>query len=114
MSLSTLCTAIKYGNVEEVRIQLKEGVDPNGQTSDWNKTRPIILAAASGHRDIMQALLACPQLDINLPDGLFGNTALIDASHNGNTDVVKQLIQDKRLDRNSTNHALINFILELM
>ena len=103
MSLTSLCTAIKYGNVEEVRTQLKEGADPNGQTQDWNKTRPLILAAASGHRDIMQALLACPQLDINLPDGLFGNTALMDASHNGNTDVVKQLIQDKRFNRVSTN-----------
>ena len=77
MTLSSLCYAIKYGNVEEVKLQLKEGADPNEQTSDWNKTRPLILAAASGHRDIIQALLTCPQLDINLPDGLFGNTALM-------------------------------------
>jgi len=97
-SVASLCCAIKNGNVDEVKAQLNAGADPNGQTSDWHKTRPLILAAASGRRDIIQALLSCTQLDLNLPDGLFGNTALMDASHTGNTDVVKLLAEDKRIN----------------
>ena len=96
-NLASLCSSIKSGSVTDVKSILDEGnVDPNGQTKDWNKTRPLILAAASGHRDIISTLLSCPDLDPNLPDGLFGNTALIDASHAGNTDVVDHLISDSR------------------
>ena len=95
--LKQLCAAIKSANVEDVRNILSTGeVDINRETSDWYRTRPIILAAAGGHRDIIATLLDQPQLDPNLCDGLFGNTALIDASHAGNTDVVQQLILDKR------------------
>ena len=95
--IASLCSAIKAGDVNEVKSVLKEeGIDPNLQTKDWYKTRPIILAAASGHRDIIGALLEKLDVDPNLPDGLFGNTALIDASHTGNTDVVYQLVADKR------------------
>ena len=94
--IGSLCSAIKAGDANEVKSLLKEGIDPNLQTKDWYKTRPIILAAASGHRDIIGTLLEQPNLDPNLPDGLFGNTALIDASHTGNTDVVHQLVADKR------------------
>ena len=94
--LAQLCSAIKAANVDEVRSILRSGVDVNRVTKDWYKTRPIILAATGGHRDIISALLDEPDLDPNLADGLFGNTALIDASHAGNTDVVQQLIMDKR------------------
>jgi len=97
--LATLCSAIKAGDVIEVNKVLSEdSVDVNGMTKDWYKSRPIILAASSGHRDIIAALLNKSSLDPNLPDGLFGNTALIDASHAGNTDVVRQLLDDKRIN----------------
>ena len=94
--VTLLCSSIKDGNSSEVRRALASGVDPNCQSTDWGQTRPLILAASSGHQDILAALLAHPDLDPNLPDGLFGNTALIEASHTGNTDVVEQLIKDKR------------------
>jgi len=98
-ALATLCSAIKAGDVIEVNKVLSEdSVDVNGMTKDWYKSRPIILAASSGHRDIIAALLNKSSLDPNLPDGLFGNTALIDASHAGNTDVVRQLLDDKRIN----------------
>ena len=79
---------------------LAAGVDPNSPDSDWSRSRPLILAASSGHQDILAALLEHPDLDPNLTDGLFGNTALIDASHTGNTDVVRQLIRDERTNIN--------------
>ena len=95
-SVTLLCTSIKEGNVSEVRRALASGVDPNSPSSDWGQTRPLILAASSGHPEILEALLAHPDLDPNLPDGMFGNTALIEASHTGHTDVVELLIKDKR------------------
>ena len=79
---------------------LAAGVDPNSPDSDWSRSRPLILAASSGHQDILAALLEHPDLDPNLTDGLSGNTALIDASHTGNTDVVRQLIRDERTNIN--------------
>ena len=93
-----LCEAVKNGDLTEVTRLIQLGVDPNCISSDWYKTRPIILAASGGHIDIIKLLLDQPTLDPNLSDALFGNTALIDASHAGNTDVVKLLVQDKRLD----------------
>ena len=96
--VTSLCYSIKYGNgnVSEVKQHLASGVDLNGFSTCWGQTRPLILAAASGHPDILAALLEHPDLDPNLPDGMFGNTALIEASHTGHTDVVELLIKDKR------------------
>ena len=79
-----LCQAVKEGSNDGVEAALAQGADPNIQTRDWNKTRPIILAASAGHLDITKTLLAQPGLDPNLTDELFGNTALIDASYAGN------------------------------
>jgi len=91
---------VKNGDLVEVARLLKQGVDPNCMSSDWYKTRPIILAASGGHTEILRLLLDQPALDPNLSDGLFGNTALIDASHAGNTDVVRMLVEDHRVDLN--------------
>ena len=104
--VASLCMAIKSGNVAEVERVLQLGVDPNSPSSDWARSRPLILAAASGHPDILAALLAHPDLDPNLADGMFGNTALIDASHTGNTDVVRALIQDPRC-----MHTLLRYVV---
>ena len=67
------------------------------QTDVFVSTNSSVFISILGHRDIIAALLNKSSLDPNLPDGLFGNTALIDASHAGNTDVVRQLLDDKRL-----------------
>ena len=104
--VASLCVSIKSGNVAEVERVLQLGVDPNSPSSDWARSRPLILAAASGHPDILAALLAHPDLDPNLADGMFGNTALIDASHTGNTDVVRALIQDPRC-----MHTLLRYVV---
>ena len=67
------------------------------QTDAFVSINSSVSISILGHRDIIAALLNKSSLDPNLPDGLFGNTALIDASHAGNTDVVRQLLDDKRL-----------------
>jgi ankyrin repeat protein len=95
-----LCQAVKNGDLAEVTRLLKLGVNPNCVSSDWYKTRPIILAATGGHLDIIKLLLDQPTLDPNCCDELFGNTALIDASHAGNTDVVRILVEDERVELN--------------
>ena len=95
-----LCQAVKDGDNASVERALSLGADPNLQTKDWNKTRPIILAAAAGHLDIIKTLLSQPHLDPNLTDELFGNTALIDASYAGNTEVVEELVKDNRTEVN--------------
>ena len=68
--VASLCVAIMSGNVAEVERVLQLGVDPNSPSSDWARSRPLILAAASGHPDILAALLAHPDLDPNLADGM--------------------------------------------
>jgi len=95
-----LLDAVKNGDLSEVKKLIELGVDPNCISLDWNKTRPIIVAANRGHISVMKYLLEQSSLDPNLSDGLFGNTALIDASHAGNTDVVKLLVEDERVDIN--------------
>jgi len=95
-----LCQAAKEGDHETVMSALSSGADPNTKSQDWNKTRPIILAAAAGHVNIVKTLLADERLDPNLTDELFGNTALIDASYAGNSEVVEELVADPRTDIN--------------
>ena len=95
-----MCKAIKNGDLDEVKRLLEDGVDPNCVSPDWNKSRPIILAAVGGQTSMMKLLLEQSSLDPNVCDELFGNTALIDASHAGNTDVVRLLLDDHRVDVN--------------
>ena len=94
--VTLLCFSIEEGDVSKVKQALTSGVDPNGQSSSWGQTRPLILAASLGHLEIITALLEHPNLDPNLTDGTFGNTALIEASITGDTDVVRLLTKDKR------------------
>ena len=96
----SLCQAVKDGDNEGVVAALREGADPNYQTKDWNKTRPVILAASAGHLDIIRTLLTKESLNPNLTDELFGNTALIDASYAGNNEVVEELVRDPRTEVN--------------
>ena len=67
--VASLCEAIMSGNVAEVERVLRLGVDPNSPSSDWATSRSLILAAASGHLNILAALLAHPDLDLNLAAG---------------------------------------------
>ena len=94
--VTLLCFSIKEGDVSKVKQALASGVDPNGQITCWGQTRPLILAASLGHLDIITILLEHPDIDPNLTDGMFGNTALIEASITGDTDVVRLLTKDKR------------------
>ena len=96
----SLCQAVKDGDNDGVEAALREGADPNCQTKDWNKTRPVILAASAGHLDIIRTLLTKESLNPNLTDELFGNTALIDASYAGNNEVVEELVRDPRTEVN--------------
>ena len=96
----SLCQAVRDGDNDGVVAALREGADPNCQTKDWNKTRPVILAASAGSLEIVRTLLAQHTLDPNLTDELFGNTALIDASYAGNNDVVEELVADTRTEVN--------------
>ena len=98
--VGSLCQAVKDGDNAGVMAALNDGADPNCQTKDWNKSRPIILAASSGHLDVIKTLLSRPSLNPNLTDELFGNTALIDASYAGNNEVVEELVADTRTDVN--------------
>ena len=66
---ASLCVATKSGNVAEEERVLQLGVNPNSPSSDWARSRPLILAAASGHLNILAALLAHPDLDLNLAAG---------------------------------------------
>lgn len=58
---------------------------------DEENSTPLHIAARSGHRDIVRALIKA-NADINYRN-IYGQTALMIASYNGHTDIVKDLIK---------------------
>lgn len=94
----SLCDAVTAGNLELVHQLLDDGADPNSLSTDWYKTRPLIIAANAGHASIVRRLLDHPDIQPNLTDGVFGNTALMGACQEGHRDVVRRMIAHPKVD----------------
>jgi len=97
-SCVSLCDAVTAGNLELVCSLLDEGKDPNTVSTDWYKTRPLIIAANAGHASIVRRLLDHPDIQPNLTDGVFGNTALMGACQEGHRDVVRHMVAHPKVD----------------
>lgn len=95
---TSLCDAVTQGDLELVESLLKEGRDPNTLSTDWYRTRPLIIAANAGHASIVTRLLQHPDIQPNLVDGVFGNTALMGACQEGHNDVVKRMVANPKVD----------------
>jgi ankyrin repeat protein len=68
--------AVIAGNVEEVKKLLANGVDLNKEDQFRGMTAPLHLAAASGHKEIVELLITDGGADVNLRLNINGQTAL--------------------------------------
>jgi len=84
-------TQLRNGNVENVRWALEHGADPNKVEGPYaDGETPLHIAAAHGHRQIVQALLGAGA-DCSIPNR-FGSTPLFGASYSGYSDIVELLL----------------------
>ena len=81
--------------VEEILLS-DPNIDVNWANPDWESWTALHAAAAQGHQDVTQLLLAHPAIDVNKRDSL-GKTPLCDACHFGEAGTVKLLLQDARV-----------------
>ncbi|RMJ17162.1 hypothetical protein CDV36_003152 [Fusarium kuroshium] len=90
---SALVWAARQGYTDVVRVLLDSGrVDVNAaSTSNFFRGLPLIDASGSGKQDVVRLLLSFPGIDPNAQN-LLGGTALINASENGQAEVVEQLL----------------------
>lgn len=96
-----LSWACGLGTAETVEILLNKGADAT--IIDVNGLSPLIWAAGIGKPESVAILLSKnPNLDLNLKDGVTGDSALMRAVRSGKVESVKLLI-DAKADVNSVN-----------
>lgn len=96
-----LTWACGLGTAETVEILLNKGADAS--IIDVNGLSPLIWAAGIGKPESVAILLSKnPNLDLNLKDGVTGDSALMRAVRSGKLESVKLLI-DAKADVNSVN-----------
>lgn len=91
--------AVKYRQLETVRVLLKHGADPNKRTWGYNKT-PLFQSAYDGTVEIA-ALLLDSEGDVNAVDDS-GNNALREAALSNEIEMVTLLL-DRGIDPLQTN-----------
>ncbi|KAJ5472647.1 hypothetical protein N7530_006648 [Penicillium desertorum] len=81
--------------VDVVRFLLGwEVTDPNLQTH-WKKQTPLFFAAENGHEEIVELLVGCERVGLEIGD-MHGNTPLGVAAENGHEGVVRRLLTGPR------------------
>jgi ankyrin repeat protein len=79
-----------------------EGIDPNLSHLPWTWAQtdpPLIHAILLEDLNLVQLLLECPRIDVNVRDhGLAGMTPLLRAVQRGREDFVRLLLEDELLD----------------
>mmetsp|Transcript_10829 Transcript_10829/g.24785 ORF Transcript_10829/g.24785 Transcript_10829/m.24785 type:complete len:930 (-) Transcript_10829:75-2864(-) len=111
-----LLLAAKHGQAAAVSAAVMAGVDVN--TVDMSEAdraccgaTPLILASRFGHEDIVAALLACPELNLQAVTMNLDNSsrskqnALMWASREGHASVVALLVEDPRCDVNAATQG---------
>ncbi|MGN6665761.1 MAG: ankyrin repeat domain-containing protein [Trinickia sp.] len=88
-SLDSLVKAVKFDDVSAVRKALAQGADPNA--TDAHGMPLIVLAAREKSDNVAKVLMADPKTDIEKLDAA-GENAMMLAALNGDTDLVKALI----------------------
>ncbi len=73
---------------------------------------PLSAAAYGGNVDVIQLLLAIPEIDVNNSDHVLGITALMSASFNGHTSAVETLLQTSTdINVNAQNNMGMNALM---
>ena len=95
---TALYWAVRYGHVKTVDILLRANASPN-ITRTEGLVAPLIAASAYGYNDIVERLLADPNVrnKINTIKGLGGKTPLHYAAREGNIDVLNTLLKNGAL-----------------
>lgn len=88
---SALHFSATNGQREMVRMLLDFGAEPERQSDENSQVTPLILAAQTGHKEVVAMLLA-EDVDINKQTGK-GASALMFASANGHSTVVELLLE---------------------
>ena len=99
-----LNAASRKGHLDIVRFLILKGAS----VRRLNTTNPLFTAASNGHRDIVDFLLENTAAHVNREtvvedDGNVGMTPLNGAIKSSHFDVVRRLLQDKRIDVNIPN-----------
>ena len=96
-----LNSAIKQGDIDQVRKLLEDGADPN-KTNTYG-TFPLFIAILNKQFKIFELLLKHSDINVNQANS-YGYTVLIHAAHHGYTDVVKLLLNHQNIDVNQANN----------
>ena len=103
-----LLHAAGFGDITAVNKLLKDGANPNARAKDRTSRTALILAAAGGHMEIVDALLASGA-KVDEKD-LTGHTALNWAAMRGHTTVVSALMK-KGADINTQDNGKVSPLL---
>lgn len=85
-----LCEYARRGDVKTVQMLLAAGCSAN--SSDYDRRTALHLAASTGNKSVVEALLADTSVDVNFKDR-WGGTALVDAIREQHTHVADLLRQ---------------------
>ena len=103
--LDSLVKAVKFDDVKAVQKALAQGADPNA--TDSHGMPLIVLAAREKSDNVAAALMADPKTDLEKLDAA-GENAMMLAALNGDTDLVKALI-DKGAEVNKKGWAPLHY-----
>jgi ankyrin repeat protein len=91
--INSFAKAAKFDDVNEVKLLIKQGVNPNTVDSKGNPM--LILAIKDKSNGVIDTLLANPKIDVDLSNKS-GETPLMIASIQGDLPLVKTLVLQKR------------------
>ena len=94
----------KRGHLKQVKQQLADGVPVNIPNSESGSTA-LILAAHRKHTEVVEVLLAHPEIDINAANR-YGYTALHAAidNHGSGEEIIKKLLAREVIEVNAQNN----------
>jgi ankyrin repeat protein len=100
--------AIRYKRPDMARLLLDQpGIDINLGHPKWSYMTPLITAAVWGAVNVINMLLARPEIQVNktCTSPSVGTTALIYAAHQGQTEAVKALLTHPDIDIDAKDNS---------
>ncbi|KAM3484182.1 hypothetical protein MY8738_002450 [Beauveria namnaoensis] len=96
--MAQLRSAARRGNLEDTKAAVERGADVNSRSMD-GKTA-LHEAAYQGHADVVEFLLARPDVEVNTFDS-YGRTPLHEAAQQGREKILKSLLARPDVDVNT-------------
>ena len=102
--------AAMHGQLEIMKLLLRRGADVS-LASTIDKTGPLHLAVQNSQVEVVEYLLALPQINVNARDGS-GNTPFFNAVDADNERMIQLLLQHPDTDINSKNDSSFTALLQ--